>query len=122
MKLTNLEIYNNAAMMSEAFFDANQYLPIKINFYIQKNKSTLLTLAQDIENSRVAILNNYGKKSDDGNQYVISTENIEIAQKELNDLFALEQDVHIYTIGLEQLSEDISLTTGQMEAIIFMIE
>jgi hypothetical protein len=42
--------------------------------------------------------------------------------KELNDLFNLEQDVNIYMINVDSLSDDYDMTTAQMEAIMFMIE
>jgi hypothetical protein len=47
---------------------------------------------------------------------------MEDANKELNDLFNLEQEVQIYTINIDNLSDDITITTAQMEAIMFMIE
>jgi hypothetical protein len=40
----------------------------------------------------------------------------------MNDLLSLEQDVQIYMISTETLTNDISLTTAQMEAMLFMIE
>jgi hypothetical protein len=43
------------------------------------------------------------------------------AQKELNDLFALKQDVQIHKFDLEEFA-DIELTMQQLSAIMFMIE
>lgn len=122
MKLTNTQIYNYAINLNEAFKDTSQKLPIKINFYLQKNKATLTSLAQDIETARLNILRQYGSPSEDGDQYIIPKENIEEAQQELNDLLALEQEVNIYTIDINNLGDDLALTTGQMEAILFMID
>ena len=122
MLLTNQEIYNYATALSNMFDSAEQRLPMKINFYLQKNKRTLLSLGQDIENSRIEVIKTYGTPSEDGSQYIIPKESVEEAQKELNDLFALEQEVHIYKISAENLPDDVSLTTGQMEAIMFMID
>lgn len=122
MKLTNQAIYDYAIALNEAFNDSTQRLPIKVNFYLQKNKTALVTLAQDIENERMDIIRTYGKPSaQDETQYVIEKEDIPKVQKELNDLFSLEQDVTIYSIKLEAFDDDLSLTTGQMEAIMFMI-
>ena len=42
-----------ATDLAAAFQDDSQKLPIKVNFYLQKNKETLLTMAQDIEKARV---------------------------------------------------------------------
>lgn len=122
MKLTNQTIYNYALGLNNAFQDNSQRLPIKVNFYLQKNKTTLTNLAQDIESTRMDIIRNYGTLSDDGTQFIVPKDRVEEAQKELNDLFALEQDVNIYTINIDNLNDDLTLTTGQMEAIMFMIE
>jgi hypothetical protein len=47
---------------------------------------------------------------------------MEEASKELNDLFNLEQDVQIYTINIDSFGDDLTITTAQMEAIMFMID
>lgn len=123
MKMKNFEIYEIANALAAAFTDNTQYLPIKVNFFIQKNKSTLFSLAQDIEMARVGIIKNYGAPTDEsGSQYEIPQEKIEIASKELDDLFNIEQDVDIRKISIDSFPDDISLTTGQMEALMFMID
>lgn len=122
MKLTNQEIYGYALALNEAFADNTQRLPMKVNFYLQKNKKTLMDLGQDIESSRMEIISAYGTISEDGTQYTIPQEKIELAQKELEDLLNLEQEVQIYKINIDNLPDDIILTTGQMEAMMFMIE
>ncbi len=122
MKLKNSEIYNIAMLLTDNFKDSTQYLPIKINFYIQKNKDALMTLAQDIETNRIRIMEEYGVKNEDGTSYIIKMENIDTAQKEITDLFDIEQEVNIYTVSLDSIPEGTALTTGQMEAIMFMIE
>lgn len=122
MKLKNSEIYNIAMLLTDNFKDSKQYLPVKINFYIQKNKDTLMTLAQDIETNRIRIMEEYGVKNEDGTSYIIKTENIDAAQKEITDLFDIEQEVNICIVSLDSIPEGTTLTTGQMEAIMFMIE
>ena len=107
----------------EQFNNGEQKFPVKINFYLQKNKNTLMGFAQEIETARLEIINNYGSPSEDNpRQYIIPPENIEIAQQELNELFALEQDVNIYKLSIDNFPEDMSLTGNQMEALLFMIE
>jgi hypothetical protein len=81
----------------------------------------LAQLAQGIEEARLEIIRSYGDLSEDNTQYIIPKEKIDIAQQELNDLLALEQDVNIYTIDIDSLNDDLTLTTGQMEALMFMI-
>ena len=122
MIMTNNEIYNYTRQLMEAFQDGEQRLPIKVNFYLQKNKNTLLALAQDIEKARIEIAQNYGELDESGQQYQIPADKLDAAAKELEDLFTLEQDVNIYKINIDSLSDDLTLTTAQMEAIMFMVD
>lgn len=122
MTLTNNEIYIYAQKLTMAFNDEQQKLPVKINFYLQKNKSILKNMASEIEKERVEIAKTYGELDNENWQYIIPPEKIEEVNKELNDLLSLTQEVQIYTIKIEDLSDDFTLTTAQMEAIMFMIE
>ena len=122
MTLTNNEIYMYTRQLMNAFQDGEQKLPIKINFYLQKNKNTLLGLAQDIEKARLEIAQNYGTLDDAGEQYVIPNDKLAEASKELEDLFNLEQEVDIYKINIDSLSDDLMLSAAQMEALMFMID
>ena len=122
MKLTNNQIYTYATELAAAFQDSTQKLPIKVNFYLQKNKETLLALAQDIEKSRVDLLSQYGTLDAETNRFSILTENMTAAAKELEDLFNLEQEVNIYKVNIDSFGDDLTLTTGQMEALLFMID
>ena len=58
--LTNKQIYNYATELMNNFSDKDLKLPVKINFYLQKNQLELLTLAQDIEQQRMDIIQEYG--------------------------------------------------------------
>lgn len=122
MKLTNNEIYNYTRALLEAFQDGEQRLPIKVNFYLQKNKNTLIALAQDIEKARLEIAQQYGVLDEKSEQYTIPEDKIAEASRELEDLFNLEQEVAISKINIDSLSDDLTLTTAQMEAIMFMID
>lgn len=123
MKLTNLQIYNYASNLLEEFSNSAELkLPVKVNFYLQKNLLTLKNLATEIEESRLNIIKEYGQINEDGTSYFIPNENIEKAQQELNDLFALEQEVQIYMIKLDSFNDDILLSMSQMESLMFMIE
>lgn len=122
MTMTNNEIYTYTRQLMDAFSDGEQKLPIKINFYLQKNKNTLLALAQDIERSRLEIAQNFGTLDDAGEQYVIPSDKLAEASKELEDLFNLEQDVAIHKISIDSLNDDLMLSAAQMEALMFMID
>lgn len=122
MKLTNNEIYSYAIALNEAFASGEQKLPVKINFYLQKNKKILTSLGQDIEESRMGIVRSFGELTENGESYMIPAEKVSEAQKEIAELLALEQEVEIYKVNIDNLPEDLSLTTAQMEAIMFMVE
>ena len=122
MTMTNNEIYTYTRQLMDAFNDGEQKLPIKINFYLQKNKNTLLGLAQDIEKARLEIAQTYGTLDESGEQYQIPNEKLAEASKELEDLFNLEQDVAIHKISIDSLSDDLMLSAAQMEALMFMID
>ena len=122
MKLTNQQIFTYANILSQVVNDSEQKLPVKVNFYLQKNKNLLLKLAQDIEKARLDIAEANGKLDSEKGQYSIDPDKIEIVQKELIDLFNLEQEVEIYTIDINSLDDSLILTTGQMEALMFMID
>ena len=122
MTLTNNEIYVYTRQLMDAFQDGEQKLPIKINFYLQKNKNTLLSLAQDIEKARLEIAQTYGELDETGEQYQIPNEKLAEASKELEDLFNLTQDVNIHKISIDTINEDLMLSAAQMEALMFMID
>lgn len=119
MKITNGKIYNIIEEFSFAFNDFSKYLPVKINFPLQKNISILQKLAQEIEDSRMAIGKEYGVF--ENGVYKILPENMEKANKEMEDLFNIEQEVKIKMIKESDL-DGFDLTMAQMSAIMFMIE
>lgn len=106
MKLTNEQIYSYAMNLIKAFDNENQNLPVKLSFYILKNKKILTDLAREIEVARMELVQNATQDE----------KNIKI-----EELAKIEQEVNIYTVNFEELDKDLVLTTGQMESIMFMI-
>ena len=119
IKMNNGMIYQYALTLNEALNNNDLQMPVAVIFSIEKNKQTLMTIAQDIEKYRMDIIKKYGEEVD-GN-YNVPQDKIEIANKELKDLFSIEQEVNIYKFNIEDLG-DIKLTSNQMNAILFMIE
>ena len=119
IKMNNGMIYQYALILNEALNDNDLQMPVAVIFSIEKNKQTLMTVAQDVEKYRMDIIKKYGEEVD-GN-YNVPQDKIEIANKELQDLFSIEQEVNIYKFNIEDLG-DIKLTSNQMNAILFMIE
>lgn len=108
MKLKNYEIYNYTLALQNIFNDNEKYIPIKLNFIIQRNKKLLYDLAVEIEYERTFIMNNANLSDEEKN-------------KELYNLENIEQDVNIKTISIEYIADDkIELTSAQMNAILFM--
>ena len=119
IKMNNGMIYQYALTLNEALNDNDLQMPVAVIFSIEKNKQTLMAIAQDVEKYRMDIIKKYGEEVD-GN-YNVPQDKIEIANKELKDLFSIEQEVNIYKFNIEDLG-DIKLTSNQMNAILFMIE
>ena len=105
MMMTNMQIYDIANALGEHFQDKELKMPIKINFYLQKNKNALTTLAQEIEQNRIEIIRKYGKLDESINQFVVPNESIAAATAELKDFFDLEQDVTIYKVNIEAFND-----------------
>ena len=109
MKLKNYEIYNYTLSLQNIFNDNEKYIPIKLNFIIQRNKKLLYDLAVEIETERTNIINNPNLSDEEKNRELYNLENI-------------EQDVNIKTISIDYIADDkIELTSAQMNAILFMI-
>lgn len=122
--LTNLEIFNINEMLSQYDEDEQLSIPVVVNFYIQKNISILKSKNIDIQKARNFIIKKYGKlyeDSEEGQIYQVPPESIEIAQKELDELMFLKQEIKYYPIKLSALA-DCNIDTKQLNAILFMIE
>ena len=119
--LTNNQIYNYTNSFMKNFSKSDIKFPVKVNFYLLKNQNTLLSLAQEIEQERINIAQEYGILNEETQQYEIPPEKIQEVKKKLNDLFNLTQEVKIYKVKLEDFG-NIELTPDQMEALLFMIE
>ena len=97
-------------------------LPVKVNFFLQKNMNELINLAQEIEESRIEIIKKYGVQEEDNpDQFTVPAEKQAEATKELEDLFALEQEVSINMLKLDWF-DDINLTGQQVASLAYMID
>lgn len=118
--MTNGEIYNLAVNLINNFNDNEIYMPAAVAFSIQKNKTAFTAIAEEIEKSRMSILQHYSQGEVNGDNFTIPQEAIEIANKELVDLLGIQQEMKIYTFEIDKI-EDIKFTSAQMQAIMFMI-
>ena len=126
MKLSNKTIYLYGIQLSKAqnedgLIDFNN-IPVVINFFIQKNIREIIEAATLIENTKNFILKKYGKINPDNTDEIKIDQNyINDAQKDLDDLMEIEQDINIHPIKLSSL-KDSQITTKQLQLIFFMIE
>lgn len=118
--MTNEEIYTTALDLSKNVVNANLHLPVKVNFYLQKNVSAIVSMAEEIEKARNEIFQKYGTADDEGN-YQFANEVIDEVNHELGDLFSLEQEVPIYEIALDDFG-NTELDSNQVRAISYMIK
>lgn len=123
MKLTNKQIYEYAEKILKIFsVDEEIYLPIRINFYLHKNRNILMELAKDIEKQRTEIIKKYGTLNEETKEYEVPKDKITDVLDEIDELFSLTQDVTLYFVSMNEIKDDLTLTTQQMDALMFMIE
>ena len=120
MRLTNNQIYEYGQKLA-IFANNNLKMPVRINFYLQKNIQLITRTAEEVETARLGLAAQYGEPNETNTGFDIPTENIQIINKELSNLFSLEQDLNIHVFKLKDF-DGIELTYQQMSAIIFMIE
>lgn len=118
--MTNLEIYAYADALMNAFKEEIT-LPVKVNFYLQKNMTRMIDAGKEIEKTRMEIIQKYGTPTEDGQSVEVAAEMVETVNKELEDLFALEQEIKVNEIALDAF-DSIDLTSAQVGAIAFMIK
>lgn len=118
--MTHNEIYQIALNFLNNFETNEVRMPAAIAFAIQKNKTNFIAMGQEIEQSRVEIIQHYGTLQEDG-QYMVKAEYIDQANKELYDLLNMEAEMKVYVININDLN-DITFTSAQMETLMFMIE
>lgn len=117
MKLTNYTIYTYANALAN--FNSQAYIPAKANFFIQKNINLIKAAASEIEAQRINIAKHYGEPQ--GDSFTIPPENSAEVEKELADLFQIEQDLDIKQVPIESLG-NAEFTTAEMNALMFMIK
>ena len=122
VNFTNEEILRLCRLFSDFNTNQNVYFPAKLNYYIQYNMKQILDVGIEVENIRMEVAKHYGEKSNDGKEsYIIKPENFDAAQNELMQLSKATREIDIYFVSLDDF-ENITLTSNQMQALMFMIE
>ena len=120
MKYNNQLIYEYNKNLF-IFNDCNIKMPVRINFYLQKNIQLIRQAAEEIEMARLNIAASFGTPNEEGTGYNIAPDKIAEVNKELNDLFNLEQELNLHIFKLSDF-DNIELTFQELSAIMFMIE
>lgn len=116
--MSNLVIYNKANALLQEFSQLeDMILPVKVHFYLQKNMEKIVSMAQELEKQRIAIVEKYNITPENKQE----SETLEQANKDIEELFSLEQEVKIYMLPLEWL-EEVELNSKQVQAFSFMLE
>lgn len=119
MVLHNYEIYEWGKLLSKFEFD--EYLPVKVNFYLRKNMSLILDKATELDEERETIIRHYAKVNEDGSFKFETEEAEKQANQEYMDLQKITQDLDIVKIPLSNF-EGINMKTSQLDALMPMID
>lgn len=119
---SNLEIIEMCQKINENSIGQEKYIPISLNFFIQKNILTLQKLCDEIIFARNLILTHY-QEIDEENKRFIPADKIDIVNNEIDELFQIQQEVDIITIPLQAfIDNNVQLNTSELLSIMFMID
>lgn len=119
MKMSNKDILEITEGLSNIVQDQS-CLPASVSYSVIRNLKILSSIAEDIYNERKKIIERYGEQVDDIT-YSIPEEKRDAANKELNDLLAVNTSVPLATFSIDILQGyDIPLKV--MNILYFMVE
>ena len=119
MKMSNNDILEITVGLSNIVQDQS-CLPASVSYSVIRNLKILSSIAEDIYNERKKIIERYGEQVDDIT-YSIPEEKRDAANKELNNLLAVNTSVPLATFSIDILQGyDIPLKV--MNILYFMVE
>ena len=119
MKMSNKDILEITEGLSNIVQDQS-CLPASVSYSVIRNLKILSSIAEDIYNERKKIIERYGEQVDDIT-YSIPEEKRDTANKELNNLLAVNTSVPLATFSIDILQGyDIPLKV--MNILYFMVE
>lgn len=119
MKMSNKDILEITEGLSNIIQDQS-CLPASVSYSVIRNLKILSSIAEDIYNERKKIIERYGEQVDDIT-YSIPEEKRDAANKELNNLLAVNTSVPLATFSIDILQGyDIPLKV--MNILYFMVE
>lgn len=119
MKMSNKDILEITEGLSNIVQDQS-CLPASVSYSVIRNLKILSSIAEDIYNERKKIIERYGEQVGDIT-YSIPEEKRDAANKELNNLLAVNTSVPLATFSIDILQGyDIPLKV--MNILYFMVE
>lgn len=119
MKMSNKDILEITEGLSNIVQDQS-CLPASVSYSVIRNLKILSSIAEDIYNERKKIIERYGEQVDDIT-YSIPEQKRDAANKELNNLLAVNTSVPLATFSIDILQGyDIPLKV--MNILYFMVE
>jgi hypothetical protein len=98
---------------------SNCPLPIVLSYKISKALKVIASELTLLEESRKSLVQKYGVV--EGNDVIVSKENIDAFMKELNPLLMEEVDIPIEPIPIGSLPDNLSLTPIQISQLSYFI-
>lgn len=118
--MLNKDIITNYKNLIELRNNNTNQFPAKVSYAIARNARVLQPIVEDIETTRLSIINKYGEPVEDSPGYFSPKEGQEdIMMKELKSLEETETNVELAYISLDFLNLDLSI--ADMDALYFMI-
>ena len=124
MKLSNERILNDSTKLAQI---AQKELPIKASYAIAKNISKLEAELKTYNSEREKLIEKYSIKDENGktvadenNQIKLQPEQVADWNKDMKELFAIENDIDIHQFPIEALNGH-SMTPAEIMLIDYMI-
>ena len=119
MKMSNKDILEITEGLSNIVQDQS-CLPASVSYSVIRNLKILSSIAEDIYNERKKIIERYGEQVDDIT-YSIPEEKRDAANKELNNLLAVNTSVPLATFSIDIL-QGYDIPLKFMNILYFMVE
>lgn len=128
MKIKNSEIVRIFNQIGEV---KKKKLPVRLGFAINRNVSSLESVAMDYDKARKEILLKYCVKDENGNPVIEGDEYVLSDRKsygeEMTELLHIENEVQVHKVSFDEIEKcDMekfdSLTPEELDLLIFMIE
>ena len=127
LNLSNERIVNTINVLGEL---NNAKLPVKVAYAITKNINKINSELKAYNEEKTKLINKYGEKDEEGKLKVeengiihLKEEFIEDYNRDIKELLAIENEIDIHMIQLDDLlNSKYDISPAELSAIDFMIE